>query len=133
MKERRTTRRARRLDPRAGNARDSHRPGNVGRQMALSDERRPGEVAKIKRFDLAGLKACVRQRFLPGIHRQTTNVAVRKGPERRLSQAHYCYGSHTTIRIAPGPKDRLHVFAEFSSFVLRTHDDSAPVSARWEY
>jgi hypothetical protein len=101
--------------------------------VALADKGRSGEIAQIESFHLRRRNARIFKRFLARIHGERPYVAVRERAKRCLPCPNYCYGSHTTIRIALRPKDRLHVFAKRSSVVFKADENCDPIAAGWEH
>ena len=63
--------------------------------MILSRKRRPGEIAEIERLHLRCVRVSVLQRFLAGLYRERTKIAIRESPKRGFPDAYYSYWSHT--------------------------------------
>ena len=70
--------------------------------MILSGERRPGKISKIKRLHLGRACVSVLERFLTGLNRERTEIAIRERAKRGFPDAGYSYRSHT-FRITPPP------------------------------
>ena len=87
VEECRSAGRARRFEASSRNSADAQAAGDVRRQMILPDKRRPGEISEIERLDLRRLGAAVLQRFLAGLHRERTEIAIR---ERRQTRSSRC-------------------------------------------
>src|ERR1700691_4039530 len=64
--------------------------------MILSRKGRPGEVAEIERLNLRRAGVFVLQRFLAGLYRERTEIAIRERAKCGLPDAGYSYWSHTS-------------------------------------
>ncbi len=62
--------------------------------MILSRKRRPGEIAEIERLHLGRAGVSVLQRFLAGLYRERTEIAIRERAKRSLPDADDSYWSH---------------------------------------
>ena len=63
--------------------------------MILSDKRRAGEIAEIKRLHLRRFRVSVLQGLLAGLYSQRTEIAIRERAKRGFPDAGDSYWSHT--------------------------------------
>ena len=73
---------------------DTHRGRDIRRQVILSGKRWSGEIAEIERLHLRRVCVAVLQRFLSGLYRERTEIAIRERAKRSLPDAGYGYWSH---------------------------------------
>ena len=81
---------------------DPQRSRNVGREVILTDEGWPGEVAQVKGFHLRGRDVSIGQALLAGCDSKRTKVAVGERAEGRLADADDSYRSHAFSVTQPG-------------------------------